>query len=169
MKDLIIVCRDFATVFGIPCALVRYCVIPPTIIWTMSCFASMVGRDVAHWSSLSFILSIICDHGCVWSTLFPIQAPRTLVGLPSLAIFISRLSGSSSLCILLESIILFLCVSVPIGMISVFSRLNFAPDALHHVVSSSSRSLYLSDVERYTVVSSVYRLILTVVLEPGMS
>lgn len=38
-----------------------------------------------------------------------------------------------------------LCCLDPIGMISVFSRLNFAPEALHQVVSRFSSVVYLSD------------------------
>lgn len=169
INDLMTDCIVFVMVPGIPCAFVRNCVIPPTIICMISLFMSRVGFVTAHCFSLSCILSIIGDHGCVWSTLFPIQAPRTLVGSLSLVILISRLSGASSSCSFCELYTLSLWAVDPIGMISVFSRLNFALEALHQTVSNFSRSEYLSDAERYTVVSSAYRFILTVVFEPGMS
>ena len=55
-----------------------------------------------------------------------------------------------------------LCSIVPIGIISVFSRLKRAPDALHHSFRIASKSMYLSELARYTVVSSAYRLTFTV-------
>ena len=50
--------------------------------------------------------------------------------------------------------ILCLCVEVPIGMISIFSRLNLAPDAMHHMERICWRAVYKSVSDRYIVVSS---------------
>ena len=47
-----------------------------------------------------------------------------------------------------------LCSSVPIGMISVFSMLNLAPDTLHQWLRISWTLLNLSCLLRYRVVSS---------------
>lgn len=57
---------------------------------------------------------------------------------------------------------------MPIGSTSVFSKLNFAPEARHHFLRMSSRSEYRSSLERYIVVSSAY--ILTIILSsrPGI-
>jgi hypothetical protein len=93
-------------------------------------------------------------HGWAWSTSFLIQAPSMRVGWPSSAILISGARGGSSGWILQVCVSCSLCSFVPIGMISVFSRLNFAPEALHQVERMFSRSVYLSDKDRYIVVSS---------------
>ena len=89
---------------------------------------------------LSFILSRTVVHGWASSILFPIQVPRMQVGWPSVAIQIPGGRGGSSGCICHEWITLCLCVSVPMDIISVFSRLNFAPDARHHFSRTCSRS-----------------------------
>lgn len=78
---------------------------------------------------------------------------------PSVAMLMPGGRGGSSGWICCVWVSLPLCVSVPIGMISVFSRLNFAPDARHHFCRMFSRSEYLSVEDKYMVVSSAYRLI----------
>ena len=61
------------------------------------------------------------------------QAPKSLIVSLSLAILIRGSRGSrSSLFSFRVAAILALCFGVPTSIISVFSVLNFAPDALHH-------------------------------------
>ena len=69
-----------------PCAFVRNCVIPATTICIINLFMSRVGFKQAHLSRVAFILSVMGDQGCASSSLLPIQAPRTLVAVPSMAI-----------------------------------------------------------------------------------
>ena len=71
--------------------------------------------------------------------MFLIQAPRILVGWPSGAIWMPSANGVSSGCRQRVSSTQFWCSAVPIGMISVFSRLNLAPEAVHQVLSRCSR------------------------------
>ena len=159
---------DSVTMHGIPCAFVRNCVMPSTVICIIRCFASRVGLEHAQQLSLSFILSRTVVHGWASSILFPIQAPRMQVGWPSVAIRIPGGRRWSSGCICHEWITLCLCISVPMGIISVFSRLNFAPDARYHFSRMCSRSEQWLVSERYTVVSSAYRLTFTVMFVLGM-
>ena len=147
-KFLIIRCSDVVTVVGMPWALVRNWVMPPTVIWVIRCFASRVGFEVVQLSSVFLILSSVVLHGCAWSTLFPIHAPRMRVGLPSSAILIPGGSGVSVGWRVRSSTIRTLCCLEPIGIISVFSRLNFAPEALHQVFSRFSSDIYLSEPDR---------------------
>ncbi len=69
--------------------------------------------------------------------LFPIQAPRERTASTSAAIWThsSSVTVSHSL-IFRRWEIMCLCCSEPRGMISIFSMLNFAPESLHHLVSS---------------------------------
>ena len=95
MKFLIIRCSDVITAVGMPWALVRNWVMPPTTIWTMRCFASKVGFEVVQLSSVFLILSSVVLHSWALSMSFPIHAPRTRVGCPSIAILIPGGSGVS--------------------------------------------------------------------------
>ena len=147
-KSRVIDWRVLVTVCGIPCALVWNCVMPPITICTISLFTSRVGLARAHLFMVSLILSIMGDQGWASSILLPIQAPRTWVAFPSVAILMPRGRGGSSGWICRVWDILPWCVSVPIAMISVFSRLNFAPDARHHFFRIFSRSEYLSVEDR---------------------
>ena len=112
---------------------------------------------------ISLILSIMGPQGWAWSTLFPIHAPRYHISVPSLVILMVFGSGWSSECSWHAEITLLQCSWVLIRIILVFSTSNFAPEAWHHWVRIRVRELYLSVSDRYTVVSSVYRLTLTLV------
>jgi hypothetical protein len=148
MKFLTMHCRDISMSGGIPCALVRNWVIPPTIICTMRRRASRVGFVVAQERSDCCIRSIFVDQTCVGLVSFPIQVPRILVGWPSSAIQILSVSRESFGCGQRVLRTLSRCGFGPIGMISVFSRLNLAPDAVHQVSRMFSRVLYLSFFDR---------------------
>lgn len=60
-----------------------------------------------------------------------------------------------------------LCSSMPIGIISVFSILNFAPETLHHWLRILCASSNLSFLLRNRVVSSANRVI-SMLFMPGM-
>ena len=133
MNSLMILTKAVSICFGIPCAAVRNCVMPPANIWVMWRFASKVGWPLFQRFRVAFTLSRIGSHGSAAFVLFPIHAPRHRTALPSGVILIAWESGGSFLVIFLEVHILSLCSSVPIGMISVFSRLNLAPEAMHQL------------------------------------
>ena len=101
------------------------------------------------------------SQGVVLLTWFLIYAPRDQMAWLSWTIWMFGLSGSSAGCSLHVVLTLFLCARDPIGMISVFIVLNFAPDAEHHVSRMPFRSLYRSFIPRYMVVSSAKRLMST--------
>src|SRR5204863_8549776 len=117
---------------GIPCALVRYCVIPPITICMMCFLPSMVGWLLDHWSNAVSIFSMTLVHCSLGSVLFPTQAPRILVGSPSPAMCMSLGIVSYVSRVLLVCITFCLYSSEPIEMTSVFVMLNFAPEAVHH-------------------------------------
>lgn len=71
---------------GIPCAFVRNCVIPPTIIWMINFFPSREGCPILHLLRLFSIFVSVGSQDAVCSVSLPIQAPSDLIGLPSLAI-----------------------------------------------------------------------------------
>lgn len=129
-----------STGFGMPCALVKNCVIPPTTIWTMSRLPSSVGWPKFHRVRFCSIFVSTGSQGAAWSSSFPTQAPRVLMGLPSLAILTWSDQGSSSSLNFLLITTDARCAGEPIGRISVFSRLNLAPDARHQDWRMSSRS-----------------------------
>ena len=120
---------------GMPCALVKNCVRPPTIAWAISRFPSKVGRTVFQRSRSRLTRSMIGSHGLVSCVSFPIQAPRERTDSPSCAMCTSACIGVSAGLSLRDCITLSRCAFVPIGIISVFSLLNFAPDAWHHLSS----------------------------------
>ena len=139
MKFLIILIIAFSMFFGMPCAFVRNCVIPPTVICIIRRLPFREGLPSFHRSSVFEILSSVGSHVAAFSTLFPIHAPRVRIGWPSAAILICGFHGVSFSFSFLSFRIFCLACSVPIGRISVFSRLNFAPDASHQVFSISCR------------------------------
>src|SRR6267154_3235039 len=144
MNHLVIFVNAVSICFGIPCALVRNCVMPPMNICMINRFPSSIGWPLFHLLRVVSILSRIGSQGVVLSSSFPIQAPRDLMGLLSWAILIVFSQGSSSVISFLVVITVVLCALDPIGRISVFSMLNLAPDARHHFCRMSFRSLYLS-------------------------
>ena len=154
MKSLVILLRVSHTGFGMPCVLVRNCVMAPTVSCIISCLASRVGLCLFQSSRDCLILSIIGFQGCVWLVLLPIHAPRHLMVLLSFAILISSWSLWSSGWSFLVVVTLSRCSCVPIGMISVFSMLNLVPDALHHRERISCSVSYLLDSDRYIVALS---------------
>lgn len=90
------------------------------------------------------------------STSLPTHASSILIGFPSLAMFIVSCQGSS------KSFSFYCCTTCSlwslmlIGRIFVFSKLNFAPNAIHQSFSMFSKLEYLSFNNRYIVVSSAY-------------
>ena len=124
------------------CAFVRNCVIPPTIICIINCFASSVGFEQAHLLRVSFTLSMVADQGWAASILFPIHPPRTCVRFLSVVIVMPGGRLLLSECIHQVWAILCWCFSVSMDIISVFSRLNLAPNTLHHFVRRISRLAY---------------------------
>ena len=133
---------------GIPWALVRNCVMVPTVIWMISHLASMVGLLLFHWLNTILILSVIGFQGWSWLVLFPIQGPRQRMVWPSLAISIVSCSGvlvGRSFRVVMT---LLWCSCDPIRRFSVFSMLNFAPDVQHHWERMAWRVSYLSCSDR---------------------
>src|ERR1700761_2636455 len=115
------------------------------------------------------ILSTIVSHGVMSLTLFPIHAPSRRVASLSRAILILLSRGVVSFgFIFLEATIDDLCVAEPIGTISVFSMLNFAPDASHQFFNISSTLSKLSPLSRYRVVSSANMLTRILSVRPGI-
>ncbi len=170
MRVLIILMMASSMWVGIPCAFVRNCVWPPIIAWIISRFPYSVGCMFSHLLILAFILSNIGSHGAALFTLFPIHAPRILTASPSLAIVTLSSRGLlSSTLIFLVVMILCLCASVPIGIILVFSMLNFAPDTWHQLVRMSPTSSNRSFSLRNRFVSSANKVILTFLSRPGIA
>ena len=148
IKSRIILVRVLVTDFGIPCAAVRNWVIAPIVICTISRLASSVGLLLFQFLRVDLILSIIGFQGWVRLVLFPIHAPRHRMACPLLASLIFSCRGRSSGWSFLVCITRSLCSWVPMGTISVFSILNFAPDALHHLERIIWRVSDLSDSDR---------------------
>ena len=63
MKSLVILVRVLQTGFGMPWALVRNCVIAPTVIWIIRHLASGVGLLLFHLSKDCLILLMIRFQG----------------------------------------------------------------------------------------------------------
>ena len=117
---------------GMPCAWVRNCMWPPTTAWMIRLLPSVLGQTFFHLERLIFILSRIGSHGVWLSVLLPIHTPSIRTASLSLAIQIcsgsgDRSSGFSFHVWATER----LCALEPIGMISVLSMLNLAPDVRH--------------------------------------
>ena len=133
MKFCIISIRASSIILGMPWALVKNWVYLPMIIWMISFWPSKVGCNLLNLVSDLLILSIIGSQGAIASASLPSQAPRILTTLWSFAILILVSRGYCSLmfrcCV---SVILVQWAGELIGMISVFSILNFTPDAKHH-------------------------------------
>lgn len=115
----------------------------------------MEGCALFYRFNALLILSRIGSQGFTSYVLFPIQALRERIASPSFAMWIRSLRV-----IVLFSFIFLVCVTVhwcssePIGIISVFSMLNFAPDTSHHAFRRLYTSLNLSLWWRYRAVSS---------------
>ena len=155
MNPRVILIRAFSMFGGIPWAMVRNWVNPPTTACTINFLPIIVRYDVPHLSRCLFILSITGSHGTASFVLFPIHAPKNLIALPSSAIFI-RSSRPLQSCwfIFCVRTTCSLCSSEPMGTTSVFSMLNLAPDTRHQssgiIVTRSNESPLLM----YTQVSS---------------
>ena len=98
MKFLISFVRASWILSGFPCALVRNCVCPPTIAWTIILFLSSVGCTAFHCSRSLCTRSIIGSHGFVSTVSFPTHALRDLIASPSCAIRMFCWIGLSSGC-----------------------------------------------------------------------
>ncbi|KAF9783299.1 hypothetical protein BJ322DRAFT_1069956 [Thelephora terrestris] len=160
---------SFCTVSGIPWALVRNCVFPPATICTIRRLPSKVGYRASHRLKSFLIVSTIFFHGSSGFSLFPTHAPRILVASLSPAMWIDVGTLSPATFITLVSARVWRYSAVPIGIISVFSTLNFAPDTSHHSSSMPIRSDRLSCSVRTTVVSSAKRDTFTFSLRLGTS
>ncbi len=102
--------------------------------------------------------------------LFPIHAPRDLTASPSFVMCMRLFNWDwSSGLILHVATMIYLWSSIPIRMISVFSMLNFAPDASHHSSSIGSILSNLSLSLRYRVVSSMNILTVSFSFSPEMA
>lgn len=132
IKFLICFVIAFSMDFGIPWAFVRNWVIPPTTICIISFFPSREGWPNSHLIKLCSIFSNIGSQDVACSTSFPIHAPKERIGVPSRAIRIWSPQGVSCSFSFRFCRMLARWVLEPMGSISVFSRLNLAPDALHH-------------------------------------
>ena len=169
MKSHIILVMAFSMCLGIPCAFIRNWVCPPTITWIIFALPIMVGFDFPHLPRFLCILSRVISHSAVLLALFPIQAPRDLIASLSFAILILGFSGLASSWSTLHFVrICLLCSLDPIGIISVFSMLNFAPDTLHQSLRMAWAVFSLSSQLRNRLVSSVNKFILIGLLIPGM-
>src|SRR5216683_3426749 len=137
MKPFIILFRAVSMCQGIPCVLARNCMWPPTTAWIISFLPFRVGCSLFHLSRLLFILSIIVSQGVLSFVWLPIHAPSILINSPSLVMCIFSVSGlwSCSFSFLVDTT-LRLCSVMPMGMTSVFSMLNFAPDISHQLLST---------------------------------
>ena len=131
MNSLIVDTSADSISFGMFWAFVRNCVIPPANICTMYPFASNDGDALFHLFKVLLTLSRTGFHGIHSLKSLPIQAPRHLTGCPSAAMWISGWRGGSEGWIHHVETTLALCSVLPIGTISVFSRLKHAPEARH--------------------------------------
>ena len=112
---------------------------------------------------------MIGSHGVSSSELFPIHAPKILMDSPSLVILIcSSRWLQSSWFIFLVVATWALCCLVPKGIISVFSMLNFVPEALHQLFRISCMVSMWSYLLRYRFMLSVKRLVIIFSSVPGM-
>ena len=131
MNSLIVDTSADSISLGMFWAFVRNCVIPPANICTMYPFASSDGDALLHFFKVLLTLSRTGFHGVHSLRSLPIQAPRHLTGCPSTAMRISGWRGGSEGWIHRVETTLALCSVLPIGMISVFSRLKCAHEARH--------------------------------------
>ena len=101
-----------------------------TMACTISLWPVRVGFDFPHTFSVLWMLSTISSHSVLTFVLFPIQAPSDLMVSPLLAILIQLWKGDwSSWFIFQVTLTCSLYALDLIGIISVFSMLNLAPDA----------------------------------------
>ena len=141
MNSQIVDTRADSISFGMFWAFVRNCIIPPANICTMYPFASSDGDALLHYFNVLLTLSITGFHGVHSLKSLPIQAPRHLTGCPSTAMRIFGWRGGSEGWTHLVETTLALCSILPIGTISVFSRLKRAPEARHQRESIHWRSV----------------------------
>lgn len=93
MNFLIILVRAVSIEGGIPCALARNWVRPPTIAWTMVFFPKRVGLFLPHRSRSFLMRSNIGSQGAVAFVRFPIHAPRERIASPSVAMWTWSFTG----------------------------------------------------------------------------
>ena len=128
-----------------------------------------VGWNLPQALSVCWALSTMGSHGVSSLELFPTLAPRMWMASLSLVIFMRSSSGIRSLGLIFLVVANWsLCSVVPKGMISVFSRLNLAPEAWHHLSSipctMSMRSFWL----RNRFMLSANRLVIIFSSVPGI-
>lgn len=126
--------------FGIPCAFVRNWVMPPVNICNTCFLAVRAMFPLSQVCRVFLTLSRMGFQGADSFTLLPIQAPRHLTACPSLAIQMDWGRGWSVGWMHLVFITQVLWAGQPIGITSVFSTLNFAPEARHHLDRMCCRS-----------------------------
>lgn len=124
---------------GIPWTFARYWVLPPITAWAMILFPYKVGFIFCHLSMLYLTLSIMVPHGVRSFVLFPTHAPKRRTASWSFAILIRSSSWLLSLGLIRrEAITSAQWLYVPMGIISVFSMLNLAPETSHQDLSMFS-------------------------------
>ena len=168
IKSCRIFVRAFSMAIGMPCAFVRNCVWPLTIVWIIIFLPWRVGQVWHHLPRALWILSRIGSQGVRLLVWFPIHVPRERMAFLSLAMCIWLFSGVWSRGFTFHiAMTVGLCSSMPIGIISVFSILNFVPETLHHWLRILCASSNLSFLLRNRVVSSANRVI-SMLFMPGM-
>ena len=137
--------------------------------WTMVFLPFIVGPDLFQNPRFLWILSTMVSQGATLSILFPIQAPSNLTMLPSCTILILLFIGKISFwLIFLVRITCCLYSSEPMGIISVFSRLNLAPEISHQSLRELWTYVRLSFQLWYMLVSLANRLIFSGFSRLGM-
>src|ERR1700683_4226717 len=139
-RELIIFCILYSISFGIPWTVVRYCVIPPANILTISLRDMRVGCLWSHLSKVACILSRLLDQTASSSIPFPTHPPSILIGSLYLAMWMLSGRGVPFGLICQVPSTLSRYVFVPSGNISVLFTLKRAPDARHHSSRVDSRS-----------------------------
>ena len=112
---------------------------------------------------------MIGSYGVRSSILLPIHAPSIYIASPSFAILVPSRSGVwlQGPSILVEAA-LCQCSSLPIGIILVFSLLNFAPDTSHHSSRILQTKWKLSSLLRQRLVLSAKSFIASLSIRPDM-
>jgi hypothetical protein len=146
---------------SISCAFIRNWVWPPMMACMISCLPYIIGWALSQHFNLLLMVSRIGSHGVILLTLLLTHAPRIHTALPSWVIRIFSGSVVSSVeLIFLLSVTIFQCASIPMGMISVLSMLNLAPDTWHHLFRTSCMCSSLFSLLRNRFVSSANSLVL---------
>jgi hypothetical protein len=115
-----------------PCTWVKYCVLPPILMFMTCLRPSKVGFCVFHWIKSLEIFSITSGQGVKYGTSFPTHAPRTqqvcwsdiILRSPGICVDVGLILRSRTTCSRYSGELN--------GKIIVFFVLNFAVDVVHH-------------------------------------